>query len=136
MATHFHTTHDGLNRFSAGFSAAKGALSDIFSAKQVPTFILAATIMAVFTTVERTLDAAQAGFTLEWAALTIVALLVFGLLANAVVRSTRASQHWYAEYTARTQQLRADARLWTEARRDPRVMSDIVAAQGRQGGND
>lgn len=133
MATHFHTTHDGLDRVIAGATAAKGAFSDIFSAKHLPTFILAATIMAVVTTVERTLDATQTGFTFEWAALTIVALLTFGLLANAVVRSTRASQNWYAEYTARTQQLRADARLWSEARRDPRMMSDIVAAQGRHG---
>lgn len=136
MATHFHTTHDGLDRFIAGAGAAKGALSDVFSAKHVPTYILAATIMAVITAVERTLDAVQLGFTFEWAALTFVALLAFGLLANAVVRSTRASQNWYAEYTERTQQLRADARLWAEARRDPRIMSDIVAAQGRQGGND
>lgn len=135
MATHFHTTHAGLGRLIAGASAAKGAFSDIFSAKHLPTYILAATIMAVVTTVERAIDVAHAGFTFEWAALTIVALLTFGLLSNAVVRSTRASQNWYAEYTGRTQQLRADARLWAEARRDPRVMSDIVAAEGRQGGN-
>ena len=131
MATHFHTTHDGLDRFIVGASATKGAFSDIFSAKHLPTYVLAATIMAVVTTAERALDAAQTGFTFEWAALTIVALLTFGLLASAVVRSTRASQSWYADYTERTRQLRADAKLWAEARSDPRIMSDIVAAQAR-----
>lgn len=131
MATHFHTTHDGLDRLIAGASALKGALSEIVSAKHLPTYILAATIMAVVTAAERTLDAAQTGFTFEWAALSVIALLAFGLLANAVVRSTRASQDWYADYTERTRQLRSDAKLWAEARRDPRVLSDIVAAQGR-----
>ena len=135
MATHFHTTHDGMNRIVEGAAAAGGAFSEIFSAKHLPTDILAATITAVVTAAERTLDAAQTGFTFEWAVLSVIALLAFGLLANAVVRSTRASQNWYADYTERTRQLRADAKLWAEARRDPRVLSDILAAQGRHDSN-
>ena len=131
MDTHFHTRHDGPHRVVKGACAARGAFSDIFSAKHLPTYILAATIMAVVTAAERTLDAAQTGFTVEWAALSVIALIAFGLLGNAVVRSTRASQAWYADYTERTRQLRADAKIWSEARRDARVMSDIVAAQGR-----
>lgn len=137
MATHFHTNHDGLDRVVDGVSAAKGIFSEIFSAKllsskHLSTYVLLATIMAVVTATERALEAVQTGFAFEWALLSIVALVAFGLLANFVDRSTRVSQSWYVDYIERTRQIRADLTMWSEAKRDPRVMSDIVAAQARQ----
>jgi hypothetical protein len=131
MATHFPTSHDGLDRFIDGASAAQSLFSDIFSAKRLPTYVLGLTIMAVVTMTERALDATQTGFALEWALLTVVALATFGLLARVVVRSTRATQAWFADYAKHARQTRADVKLWATARRDPRVMNDILAAQGR-----
>ena len=137
MATHFHTNHDGLDRVVDGVSAVKelfsgNFLAKLFSSKHLPTYVLLATIMAVVTATERALEALQTGFAFEWALLSIVALVAFGLLANWVDRSTRASQSWYVGYAERTRQIRADLKMWAEAKRDPRVMSDIAAAQGRQ----
>ncbi len=132
MATHFPTSHDGLDRFIEGASAAKSVFSDIFSAKRLPTYVLGLTIMAVVTMTERALDAAETGFALEWAVLTVVALATFGLLARVVIRGTRATQAWFADYAKHARQTRADVKLWTTARRDPRVMNDILAAQGRE----
>lgn len=131
MSTHFPTTHDGLDRIVEGASAAKSAFSAVFSAKQLPTYVLGFAIMAVVTATERALDAVQTGFAFEWAILTGVALLTFGLLARFVIRGTRATQAWLASYTKRTRQTRSDIKLWNTARRDPRVMNDILAAQGR-----
>jgi len=133
MSTHFHTTHDGLDRVVDGASAAKGVFSDIFSARQVPTYVLGLAIMAVVTATERALDAVQTGFAFEWAVLTIVALLTFGLLARVTVRGTRAAQTWFADYTKHARQTRSDVKLWDTARRDPRVMNEILAAQGHHG---
>ena len=131
MATHFHTSHDGLDRFTDGVSAAKGVFSDIFSAKRVPTYVLGFTIMAVVTATERALNAVDTGFAFEWAILTVVALTTFGLLAKAIVRATRATQSWFADYAKAARQTRSDAKLWDTARRDSRVMNEIMAAQGR-----
>ena len=75
MATHFPTSHDGLDRVIDGVSAATNVFSDIFSAKRLPTYVLGVTIMAVVTMTERALDAAQTGFAFEWAVLTVVALV-------------------------------------------------------------
>lgn len=131
MSTHFHTNHDGLDRLVEGASAAKGVFSDIFSARHVPTYVLGFAIMAVITATERALDSVQTGFAFEWAILTAVALLTFGLLARVVVRATRATQAWFATRTKQLRQRRADIKLWDTAQRDPRVMNDILAAQGR-----
>ena len=131
MSTHFHTTHDGLHRIVEGASAAKDTFSEIFSARQVPTYVLGIAIMAVVTATERALDALQTGFAFEWAILTAVALLTFGLLARVVIRGTRVSQAWLADRTKQARQTRADIKLWDTAQRDPRVMNDILAAQGR-----
>jgi len=131
MATHFPTSHDGLDRFIDGASAAKSVFSDIFAAKRLPTYVLGVTIMAVVTMTERALDAVQTGFAVEWAVLTFVALVTFGLLARVILRGTRATQIWFADYAKHARQTRADVKLWDTARRDPRVMNDILAAQGR-----
>lgn len=131
MATHFHTSHDGLDRLTDGISAAKSIFSDIFTAKRLPTYVLGVTIMAVVTATERALNAVETGFAFEWAILTVVALTTFGLLARAIVRGTRATQSWFAAYARQARQTRSDNTLWSTACRDPRVMNDILAAQGR-----
>ncbi len=131
MATHFHTSHDGLDRLTDGASAAKSVFSDIFSAKRLPTYVLGVTIMAVVTATERALNAVETGIAFEWAILTVVALTTFGLLARAIVRGTRATQSWFAASTKRARQTRSDNKLWETACRDPRVMNEILAAQGR-----
>ena len=131
MSTHFPSTHDGLDRIIEGAAAARGVFSDIFSARQVPTYVLAFGVMAVVTATERALDAVQTGFAFEWAILTIVALLTFGLLARVVIHRTRAAQAWFADHARRARQTRSDGKLWDTARHDPRVMNDLLAAQGR-----
>ncbi len=131
MATHFPSSHDGLDRVIDGVSAAQSIFSDIFSAKRLPTYVLGLTIMAVVTITERALDAMQTGFAFEWAVLSFVALATFGLLARMVVRGTSATQSWMADYAKHARQTRSDVTLWATARRDPRVMNDILAAQGR-----
>ena len=130
MATHFHTSHYGLDRFTDGVSAARGVFSDIFSATRVPTYVLGVTIMAVVTATERALNAVETGFAFEWAILTVVALTTFGLLAM-IVRATRATQSWLADYAKAARQTRSDNKMWDTARRDSRMMNEIMAAQGR-----
>ena len=57
--------------------------------------------------------------------------MTFGLLPRVVVRTTRDTQSWVKTYTAKARAERADQKLWATANRDPRVMNDILCAQGR-----
>ena len=134
MSTHTSThipTHGGLERVIERAHATQGVFSHIFSAKQLPTYVLGIAIMAVVTLTERALDAVNAGFAFEWLVLSAVALTSFGLLSSVIVRATRAAQARFAAYSKRAKAERADMKLWATAQSDPRVMNDILAAQGR-----
>ena len=124
-------THGGLERVIERAEATQSVVSNIFSAKQLPTIVLGLTIMAVVTLTERAIDAVDTGFALEWATLSVVALTTFGLLSNGIVRGTKSAQSWFAQRTQRAKTTRADVQLWATAQSDPRVMNDILAAQGR-----
>jgi len=124
-------THGGLERVIERADATRNVLSEVFSAKHLPTYVLGVTIMAVVTLTERALDTVETGFAFEWAALTVVALVTFGLAAKAIHRATRAAQAWFADYAEHARQTRQDVKMWQSARRDPRVMNEILAAQGR-----
>lgn len=124
-------THGGLERVIERADATRSVFSHIFSARNLPTYVLGLTIMAVVTLTERALDAVETGFALEWAVLTFVSLVTFGLLARVIMSSTREAQSWFAGYAERARKTRADAKLWDTACRDPRVMNEILAAQGR-----
>jgi hypothetical protein len=107
------------------------ARPDRFSPSSPSTYVLGVAIMAVVTLTERALDGANTGFALEWAILTFVALVTFGLLAQIISRATRATMTWLGDYAQHAAKTRADVRLLEMARRDPRVMNEILAAQGR-----
>ena len=124
-------THGGLERVIERAEATRNVFASIFSAKQIPTYVLGLTIMAVVTLTERAMDAVNTGFALEWAALSVVALVTFGLLSKVIVSATQSAQTWLATAAQRSKDARADAKLWHTAQRDPRVMHEIVAAQGR-----
>lgn len=134
MATQTSThapTHGGVERVIERAHATQGVFSNAFAAKQLPTIVLGLTIMAVVTLTERAMDAVDTGFAFEWVVLSVVALASFGLLSNAVVRGTRSAQSWLSQYAQQVEAKRADAKLWDTAQSDPRVMNDILAAQGR-----
>ena len=135
-STHIATipTHGGVERVIERAETVKRTVSSIFSAKQLPTYILGLAVMAVVTLTERTMDAVSTGFALEWAVLSGVALATFGLLANGIGSGTRATQTWFANYAKQSRAARADVKLWATAQSDHRVMNDILAAQGRSQG--
>lgn len=102
-----------------------------FSLRSPSTYVLGFAIMAVVTLAELALDAMDTGFAMEWAILTFVALIAFNVLARLVVHATRATVAWLGDYAQHAAQTRADAQLLELAGRDPRVLNEILAAQGR-----
>lgn len=132
MATHTHLpTHGGLERVIERSETVKGVLFDTFSAKHLPKLVTGIAIMAVVTATERALDAVDTGFAYEWAILSVVALLSFVLLARSLHVATRVGQHWLAKRAALRRQRRADQKLWAFAKQDPRIMNELLVAEGR-----
>lgn len=105
--------------------------ADVFSTRNLPTWVLGITIMGIVTAVERVLDAVDTGFALEWIILTVVALLTFALFARVVVRATRAAQTWFDDYAAHAARTRADVKSLETARCDLTLTGEMVAAQRR-----
>jgi hypothetical protein len=103
------------------------------TAKNLPALIVGLSIMGVVTLAERALDGVQTSFGAEWALLTVVALGTFGLCAPLIGRATRAAQAWWADYAMHARATTADLKLLETAARDPRVMHELLAAQGRAG---
>lgn len=121
----------GVTQGNESSAAGPAPRSDRFSPSSPSTWVLGVAIMAVVTLTERALDSVHTSFALEWAILTVVALVTFGLLARITTRATRATVAWIGDYAMHAAQTRADVQLLELARRDPGVMREILAAQGR-----
>ena len=131
MATSSRATVPTVRDITEQKNTPRSVFFNPFTAKNLPTLVLGLTIMAVVTLTERAIDTAETGFALEWAMLTVVALVTFGLCARVVRHGTRAVQGWCADYVVYARKTRADEKLWDTARRDPRVMHEILAAESR-----
>ena len=131
MATSARATVRAASTIAEQKNTPRSVFFNPFTAKNLPTLVLGLTIMAVVTLTERAIDSTETGFALEWAMLTVVALVTFGLSARVVRHGTRAVQAWCADYAVHAQKTRADVKLWDAARRDPRVMNEILAAESR-----
>jgi hypothetical protein len=125
-------THGGLERVLTLATEVKQLFSEMLSTKRLPTYILGLTIMAAVTFTERALDRMNTGFAVEWITLSLVALLTFVLCANAVRYATRSVLRWTSSAMVKWRAARADERLWDYAMRDPRVMNEILRAEGRE----
>ena len=112
--------------------AAKTGRVRMLSNKRLSNVILVLLVMAAVTLAERMLDPTKTSFALEWAMLSLVALVTFTLLANIVFRMTSSARTGLAFYIAKAREARAEEQLIGLAKGDRRVMDDIRAARDRQ----
>ena len=119
-------SHISLNR------APKIGTVRTLSNKRLSNVILGLLVMAAVTLTERMLDPTKTSFALEWAVLSVVALVTFTLLAKVVFRMTASARAWLAFYIAEARETRAEQELIWLAKGDRRVMDDIRAARDRQ----
>jgi hypothetical protein len=131
MATSSRATVNAVRDITEQKNIPRSVFFNPFTARNLPTLVLGLTIMAVVTLTERAIDSTEVGFALEWAMLTVAALVTFGLCARVVRHGTRAAQAWCADYAVHARKTRADVKLLDAARRDPRVMNEILAAESR-----
>ena len=87
MSVHL-PNHFGFER-SSNTVPAKNLLLSLLGKNRLANVAVGLGVMAAVTMTERKLDPAKTGFALEWAVLSIVALLSFVLLAKLVKVTTR-----------------------------------------------
>ncbi len=102
------------------------------SNKRLSNVILGLLVMAAVTLTERMLDPTKTSFALEWAVLSVVALVTFTLLAKIVFRITASARARLAFYIAEARERSAEEELILLAKGDRRVLDDIRAARDRQ----
>ncbi len=134
LPTHFGFERVALEKpsHSPRHSAAKTGLVRTHSNKRLSNVILGLLVMAAVTLTERMLEPSNTSFALEWAVLSLVALVTFALLAKVVFRMTASVRTWLAFYIAEAREARAEEQLFSLAKGDRRVMDDIRAARDRQ----
>ena len=138
MSVHL-STHFGFERVafekpshSPENRAAKTGGVRMLSNKRLSNVILVLLVMAAVTLTERMLDPTKTSFALEWAVLSLVAMVTFTLLANVVFRITSSARAWLVFYIAEARETRAEQELVWLAKGDRRVLDDIRAARDRQ----
>ena len=131
MSAHL-PTHFGFERLADDQYALTTAFFRALSKIRLHNFIVGLVVMAAVTVTERVLDATKTGFAFEWIVLSAVALITFGLLGQAVARSTAIIRKWVANYLRESREFRAESELFCLAKGDRRVLEDIRAARDRQ----
>lgn len=131
MSVHL-PTHFGFERLADDQYALTTAFFRALSKIRLQNFMVGLVVMAAVTLTERALDATKTGFAFEWIVLSAVALITFGLLGQAVARSTAIVRKWIATYLAKMRSQRDEEKLSRLVANDYRMMADIRAARDRQ----
>ena len=128
----FPSEHPGVARMEAAFGTAKAMRQGFNSTKSLSVMLLAAMVSALVVVADQLIDTWADGHLLaDWVALWLVGFAALALFAaparNLAVTVVDALNAW----SRRVAMARADARLWTIAKSDPRVMADLTAAMAR-----
>jgi hypothetical protein len=124
-------THAGVERVAAGAASVVASVTRRGARRTVGTGLIAVGTMAAVTVAERALDASHAGFTAELIILSAVAVLAFVALRAFVIPALRLCSRALRGYKAYALRSAEETKFFESARRDPRIMNDLLAAQGR-----
>lgn len=129
----YPTRHPGVERLENAVGAARQFRKNFDTTKSLAAMLLAAMVAAMVVVADQLIDTWADGHLLAaWVVLWAVGFAAIGLLAGAARRVAGRSIHALDVWSARVARQRADERLWSLARKDPRVMADLQAARNRQ----
>lgn len=128
----FPSQHPGVVRMEAGLAAVKAMRQGFDGTKGLSVMLLAAMVSALVVVADQLIDTWADGHLLvAWVALWLIgfaALALFSAPARKLAVTAVSALNAWSERLARA---RADERLWTLAKADPRVMADLDAARTR-----
>jgi hypothetical protein len=131
MSTTSFPTHAGLERVLKAGASVKGSVKALSNVADVANIVALFGVTALVTVVARHLESGEASFAVEWAMLFAIGVLGFWILARLVAPLLEMTKSGYKKYVAyRIEKMNDDA-FFEAARRDPRLMREISAAQSR-----
>ena len=128
----YPTSHPGVDRFENVVALATRVRHGFISTRGMPSMLLAAMVSALLVVADQVIDAWADGHLMAaWMLMWVLGFAALALLAAPsralVLRVLNAVNRWLMD----TSSARADARMWTIAEQDHRVMADLHAAQTR-----
>ena len=125
----YSTQHPGVSRVESAIDAVQQLKVGFPGSRALATLLLSAIAAAVMVVAYQVMDTVAEGHLLViwlslWAA-AFAALALFAGTARNLAARTRAALDAWSRAVA---EARADQRLWTAAKNDPRVMADLQAA--------
>ena len=126
------TQHPGVARVESAIDAAQHVRRSFSGARGLSTLLLSAMAAAVMVVAYQVMDSVAEGHLLVmWIAMWAVAftaLVLFSDAASNLAVSLKTSLDTWSRNLAKT---RADDRMWSMAKSDPRLMAELNAAMAR-----
>ena len=125
----FPTRHAGVERMTSVADALRGGFN---STNSLSAMLLAAMVSSLVVVADQLMDTWVEGhLMLAWIALWVVGFAAVAVFAGAARKLASALVQSLDAWSARVAQRRADERLWSSAKADPRIMADLNAAMSR-----
>ena len=125
----FPTRHAGVERVASAADAVRGGFN---STKSLSAMLLAAMVSALVVVADQLMSTwAEGHLMLAWIALWVVGFAAVAIFAGAARKLATTLVEALDAWSARVAQGRADERLWSSAKADPRIMADLNAAMSR-----
>lgn len=125
----FPTRHAGVERMTSAANTVRGGLN---STNSLSAMLLAAMVSALVVVVDQLMDTwAEGHLMLAWIALWVVGFAAVAVFAGAARKLATVLVKALDAWSARIAQRRADERLWSSAKADPRIMAELTAAMSR-----
>ncbi len=125
----FPTRHAGIERMSSAANTVRGGFN---STNSLSAMLLAAMVSALVVVADQLMDTwAEGHLMLAWIALWVVGFTAVAVFAGAARKLASTVVMALDAWSVRAAQRRADERLWSSAKADPRIMADLNAAMSR-----
>lgn len=125
----FPTRHAGVERMTSAANTVRGGLN---STNSLSAMLLAAMVSALVVVVDQLMDTwAEGHLMLAWITLWVVGFAAVAVFAGAARKLATVLVKALDAWSARIAQRRADERLWSSAKADPRIMAELTAAMSR-----
>ena len=132
VAPTFPTEHPGVVRLEAAAGQARELGRQFSGGRGLATALLSAMAAAVVVAAYQVMDSVAEGHLLViWTGAWLAAFAALALLATSARRLAASLKAGLDGWSQRLAQSRAEARLWSIAQSDPRIMADLQAALAR-----
>ena len=124
--------HPGVARLEASLDAAHRLRKGISGTRGLATLLLSAMVAAVMVVADQLMTSLTEGHLLVmWVAMWLVGFAALALFAGTARDVASSLKTGLDRWSHRLAKARADERLWCLAKKDARVMADLLAAKSR-----